>query len=206
MDVQMPEMDGYQATKEIRRREEGLDHPTPIIAMTANAMEGDREKALQAGMDDYISKPVKLEELEAVLTRWLSPEQEGASTGDSQKLITPQTSEELLDRQVIANLRELGGPQMLSELAELFLEGSRSAVDSLKGAVKESDAQTVEHVAHTLRGSSGNMGAREITRLCAQLQEVGASGDLMRAPRLLARLEEELNRMRPELVALSNQQ
>ena len=196
MDVQMPEMDGYEATAEIRRREGGTRRHTPVIAMTANAMKGDREQALQAGMDDYIPKPVKLEELEAVLAHWLSPEHEGASAGD-------KVSEELLDRQVIANLRELGGQEMLSKLAELFLEESRSAVDSLRGAVEENDAQTVERAAHTLIGSSGNMGAREIARLCTQLQEVGASGDLTRAPGLLARLEEELNRMRPELVALS---
>ena len=203
MDVQMPEMDGYEATAEIRRREEGERRHTPVIAMTANAMKGDREQALQAGMDDYIPKPVKLEELEAVLAHWVSPEQEGASAGDSQKIMTPPVSEEFLERQVIANLLELGGPEMLSELAALFLEESRSAVDSLKVAVEDSDGQAIERAAHTLKGSSDNMGAPKIAWLCARLKEIGASGNLASAPTVLARLEEELNRIRPELVALS---
>jgi two-component system, sensor histidine kinase and response regulator len=203
MDVQMPEMDGYEATAEIRRREEGARRRTPVIAMTANAMKGDREKALQAGMDDYLSKPVKLGDLEAILARWVSPEQEDASAGDSQKVITPQVSEEFFDHQIIANLHELGGPEMLSELAELFLEESHSAVDVLRKAIVESDAQAVERTAHTLKGSSGNMGARKIEWLCARLQDIGASGDLASAPAVLARLEEELDRILPELVALS---
>jgi two-component system, sensor histidine kinase and response regulator len=203
MDVQMPEMDGYEATTEIRSREEGQDLHTPIIAMTANAMEGDREQALQTGMDDHLPKPVKLEELEAALARWVSPEGEGARPGGGNRIVTSQVREELLDRQVIANLRELGGPELLSELAELFLEDSRSTVDSLKEAVEGSDAHAVERAAHTLQGSAGNMGAREVARFCAQLQEVGASGEIARAPELLARLEGALDRTRPELVALS---
>jgi HPt (histidine-containing phosphotransfer) domain-containing protein len=92
---------------------------------------------------------------------------------------------------------------MLSELAEMFLEELRSAMDSLKRAVEEGDAQAVERTAHTLKGSSGNMGARKIAWLCARLQEIGASGNLASATAVLARLEEELNRIHPELVALS---
>jgi two-component system, sensor histidine kinase and response regulator len=203
MDVQMPEMDGYEATAEIRRRQEGSGRRTPIIAITANAMKGDREKALAVGMDDYVPKPVKLEELETVLGRWISREEALPDTEGSEGNAPAKEAEDPLDRRVIHNLHELGGSEMLSELAELFQKDAGAAVEALKGAVVEGDAQTVERAAHTLKGSSGNMGAREIARLCAQLQEVGASGDLKRAPRLIAQLEDEFDRVRPALVSLS---
>ncbi len=202
MDVQMPEMDGYEATQEIRRREEGQDRRTPIVAMTANAMRGDREKSLAAGMDDYVPKPVKPEELEAVLGRWIRQEEEAASVdiaeveGDS---VTPEVSDDPLDRTVIENLLDLGGSEMLSELAEMFFDDTSSALSALREAVTTSDAQSVERVAHTLKGSSGNMGAQKMSAICAELQDSGASGDLSRATELLTRLEEEFGRVRTAL-------
>ncbi len=129
MDVQMPEMDGYEATAAIRRREaEGGARRTPIIAMTANAMRGDREKALEAGMDDYVPKPVKAEELEAALERWVPEEKEleeeatvsAASDGAS---AMKDLEEDPLDWSVLAGLRELqeeGEPDILEELMEMF--------------------------------------------------------------------------------------
>jgi HPt (histidine-containing phosphotransfer) domain-containing protein len=114
-----------------------------------------------------------------------------------------EETEDPIDRQVIKNLRELGGQEMLSELAEMFLDDTRLGIDTLKGAVEEGDAQTIERTAHTLKGSSGNMGAHRMARVCAQLEEVGASGDLKRAPRLIVQLEEEFDRVRPVLAALS---
>ncbi|MDQ3302229.1 MAG: PAS domain S-box protein, partial [Actinomycetota bacterium] len=115
MDVQMPEMDGYESTAEIRRREGGALH-TPIIAMTANAMQGDRKKALQVGMDDYLAKPVKSGELDAVLKRWLpkeadeKPRKRGADarTAVTEKDENREESEDPLDRATLEGLRELG--------------------------------------------------------------------------------------------------
>ena len=191
MDVQMPEMDGYAATAEIRRREGDARH-TPIIAMTANALEGDREKAIEAGMDDYVPKPVKVEELDAVLKRWTSREEESTG-GDG--------LEEPLDEVVLAGLRELGDADLLSELSNMFLDDASSSLAVLREAVKEGDALTVERVAHTLKGAAGNMGAPGMAAICAELQDVGASGYLGVAAELLGRLEKEFGRVRPALEA-----
>jgi CheY-like chemotaxis protein/HPt (histidine-containing phosphotransfer) domain-containing protein len=201
MDVQMPEMDGYEATAEIRRRqEEGQSRRTPIIAMTANAMQGDREKALEVGMDDYVPKPVKADDLEKVLERWISTANEDkASVLEAGETFVGQDSgEDPLDRGVLASLRELqeeGEPEILSELIELFLHEVPQQLGTIREAIEKDDAPSVERIAHTLKGSSGNMGAMRMAQNCAELEDGGASGDLSRAPELLERLEEEFGRV-----------
>jgi two-component system, sensor histidine kinase and response regulator len=205
MDVQMPVMDGYKATRRIRAQEErsgrrnmmmGLrKRRTPIIAMTANAMHGDREKAIEAGMDDYVSKPVGRKELGAVLGQWISGTPAyrvpGAEDGESH-------ADDPLDRQVISGLRALQGEDetdLVAELAGMFLDDARPRLSALEEAVLGDDAPTVERLAHTLKGSSANMGARGMADLCARLEVAGASGDLSRGPRLLQRLGEEFARV-----------
>ena len=173
MDVQMPEMDGYTATREIRERE-GTQHHTPIIAMTANAMEGDREKAMEAGMDDYVSKPVKLVELEAVLERWVSKVDEEEAKEDT----TParEAGEGSVDLSVLFGLRELqeeGKPDILNELIELYLTDVPPQLAALREAVEAGDAHAVERISHTLKGSSANMGAVRMEALCTELEEMG---------------------------------
>jgi CheY-like chemotaxis protein/HPt (histidine-containing phosphotransfer) domain-containing protein len=205
MDVQMPGMDGHEATAEIRRREReaaGGGHGTPIIAMTANAMQGDREKALAAGMDDYVPKPVKPEELEAALERWIPQQEEGAPGGTAQAEggpVTPEGTEHPLDRAAMDGLLGLGGPELLSELAETFSGDTRSALSGLREAAMASDARSVERIAHCLKGSSGSMGAQRMSAICAELQDAGASGDLPKVPGLLERLAEEFGRVRAAL-------
>jgi CheY-like chemotaxis protein len=201
MDVQMPKVDGYRATEEIRRRE--VEHGaarTPIIAMTANAMEGDRERALDAGMDDYVPKPAKREELDAVLKRWI-PQEEGVLTSPKGESPDGDGLEEPLDEGVLTGLRELGDADLLSELSTMFLDDASSRLAALREAVEGGDAKSVEQIAHALKGSSSNMGAKRMAKICAELEYVGASGDLSYAPELLGRLEEEFSRVRPALEA-----
>jgi CheY-like chemotaxis protein len=211
MDVQMPGMDGYRATREIRQREEQLGRRnmmrglrrrrTPIIAMTANAMQGDREKAIEAGMDGYVSKPVSLEELGAVLERW-------ASRTPAFRLPTPEEGTAYagppLDREVLVDLRGLQGEDdtdIVAELAGMFVEDTRSGLSELEEAMQRGDAQAVGRTAHTLKGSSGSMGARGMSGICARLERAGASGDLTHGFRLLERLEEEFGRVERALRA-----
>jgi signal transduction histidine kinase/CheY-like chemotaxis protein len=209
MDVQMPEMDGYEATAEIRRGE-GPGRHTPIIAMTANAMRGDREKALAAGMDDYLVKPVRQEELDAMLERWISqptprpgrePLAQKSGGGD------PGTADvaPALDLTVLKSRRgpeQRGEADKLARIVGLFLEDVPPRLEALRRAVDRGDAREVEETAHLLRGGSGYMGAVRMVDICTELQALGASGELSRAQPLLDALEAEFGRVHSALEAV----
>ncbi len=202
MDVQMPELDGYEATAKIREREGAARH-TPVIAMTANALEGEREEALAAGMDDYVAKPVKAGDLDAVLQRWTSRTDrapgEGAAEDRGVTGAGPPLDAAVLE--TLRSLQEEGEPDILAELARMFLDDAALRLEELRRAIGEADAGKVRGVSHALKGSSGNMGATRVSEACADLEEAGESGDLAEAPRLLERLEEELGLARPALEA-----
>jgi two-component system sensor histidine kinase/response regulator len=203
MDVQMPEMDGYEATVEIRRREGSGPH-TPIIAMTADAMQGDRERALAAGMDDYIAKPVKHEELEAVLERWI-PHQEQEplpQRSDEDSRVSEDTPS--LDLSVLESRRGPqadGEPDKLARIVGLFIDDVPLRLEELRQAIERGEAQEVVETAHMLKGGSGYMGAVQMTRICAEIQRLGASGELSHVPELLDELEAEFKGIRPTLEA-----
>ncbi|MEW6635442.1 MAG: PAS domain S-box protein [Actinomycetota bacterium] len=198
MDVQMPEMDGLSATAEIRRREKTPGRRLPIIAMTANAMAGDREQALEAGMDDYLPKPVRREDLKAVMERWASPERD-APDGDPDE--PDLRADEPVDEDVIRGLRELGDEGLFGELANLFCEGASSGLVLLRDAAARDDARSLERAAHDLLGSSGNMGARRMAAICEEIRQAAGSGDLSRAALLIEDLEGEYGRVREALRA-----
>ncbi len=211
MDVQMPEMDGYEATAEVRRREADTGRHIPIIAMTANVMAGDREEALEVGMDDYVPKPVKPQELREVLERWV-PEEPSDTLGSAAG--GPAAPENgvaggvaPLDRTVLANLAELeeeDGEDLLGELVSLFEQDARVRLSELHRAVDDGDARAVEVLSHALKGSSGNLGATPMARLCSELERAGSSGDLAQAHGLLEQIEAEYHhRVRPALEAES---
>ncbi len=183
MDCQMPEMDGFQAAAEIRRLQADDQRRTPIVAMTANALKGDQEKCLAAGMDDYIPKPVRIEKLAETLKRWDAP----------------------LDPFTIKDLEEVGGrnaPEFLSDLAEAYLRDLRARLEAITSAAAAGDAEALRKAAHSLKGSSANLGARRIQKLCDMLEQGGASGDLRRAGELLAALAAAARETAPALAAL----
>ncbi|MBN9391008.1 MAG: response regulator [Chloroflexi bacterium] len=205
MDGQMPEMDGYEATKEIRKRE-GADKHTPIIAMTANALRGEQEKCLAAGMDDYVSKPVNPEQLYKVLGRWTAtgnllspqkkePEQFNRLTGASASL------GDVLDEKVIEGLRNLQQvsvtkPDLLNSLVNLFIQDTPVKLKILKKDVETGNLANLELTAHSLKGSCGNLGARRMAGICAQLEVSKTPGA---SKKLLAVLEEEFELVKTAL-------
>jgi PAS domain S-box-containing protein len=207
MDVQMPEMDGYAATREIRRSEgQKGAHRTPIIAMTANALRGDREKALEAGMDDYVSKPVKSKELRQVLVRWIP--RHGALDEDTQEPHPDGASAERvwgggenpLNERVLADLDKVS-PDFLSGLVGIFLRDIPPQLASLDGAVKSGDWDTVKRTCHALKGSCSAVGGTKLAEICAEIGEAGAAEDGLRAVELLRQLEDEFGRVQPALEA-----
>ncbi len=202
MDCQMPTMDGYEATAKIRKRE-GEERHTPIIAMTAHALQGEREKCLAAGMDDYISKPFQPEELDAVLERWIP---QTAPTGKARTLETSsaEAPESAIDQSVLASLRKLqqdGKPGILNRLIEMFLDDTPPKLAALREAVAQEEAKALEQVAHALKGSSASLGALHMASICEEFEAFDRSGDLRHAPGLLSQLEVEFDRVRDALMA-----
>jgi len=200
MDCHMPELDGYEATRMIRQWElETNDTQRPpvyVIALTANALESDREKCLAAGMNDYLSKPVKLPELQAVLqeaARFVRPvaTRKPAEIGSAD----PRSA---IDPAAIANLRKLaepGEPDAVVELIDLFLRDTPVKIQDLQSAIARSDAPALKESAHGLKGSASNLGARRLARLCADLEKRSEAGALAEAAELFAQVTEEYARV-----------
>ncbi|MDQ3813964.1 MAG: response regulator, partial [Armatimonadota bacterium] len=178
MDCQMPEMDGIEATAEIRQRESLASPPArhiPIIAMTANALTGDRVKCLAAGMDDYISKPVKPEELATILARWSHPQAEPGDEGEeaptvalmdrATSIFDDAEAVAVIDEKVLNSLRALqtqDDPGLVSELIDLFLEDVPARLEVLHTAAAQQNSKVMMQAAHALKSSCANMGARRL--------------------------------------------
>jgi two-component system sensor histidine kinase/response regulator len=192
MDCQMPEMDGYEATNELRRREGSRSHTT-VIALTANALQGDEEKCLSAGMDDYLSKPIKPEALEAVLEKWLAHKQALQRLGSDEEPEAHNLSS-AIDASVIAKLRKaLGnkGNDFIAGLIDLFIADAEPRLASLHDAIARQDGRSLKQVAHALKGSCANLGAKRMAGLCEILEDKGQENSFAGAGAILEHLEGE---------------
>jgi CheY-like chemotaxis protein/HPt (histidine-containing phosphotransfer) domain-containing protein len=199
MDVQMPELDGLRATEAIRERERASGGHLPIIAMTAYALKGDRERCLEAGMDGYVSKPIRLTELLEAL-RAVVPALAGAPAPPADEV----ASRGPLD--VTAALAEvMGERQLLAELAGLFLAECPRWMAEMRAAVAGADPARLQRAAHALKGGVATFAARAAHEVALRLEKMGRAGDLSAAPEALAALAQEVERLRPALTALAEQ-
>jgi PAS domain S-box-containing protein len=196
MDVEMPDMDGLQATAIIREKEKINGKHIPIIAMTAYAMKGDRERCLAAGMDGYVPKPIRHQELfEAIQTL----------VKDLPSIPTPARSEEppveVLDEALLVS-RVDRDPQLLRDLVDLFLEECPRLVNEIRMALDRKDAKGVERGAHSLKGCTSNLAAKMASEAALKLERLAHAGGLVGAESLLAELGCQLERLKPALVAV----
>ena len=203
MDVQMPEMDGFEATAHIRRAEEGTGRHLPILAMTAHAMKGDRERCLLAGMDGYISKPIQPQELFQAIDRALSPEAEIVSAATAATSPRPPAPEEPLDTAEL--MRRVGGDvALMKELVGVYLDTCPARLAELREAVARRDARAVQRAAHTLKGMVGQLGASAAYEAALRLETLGRARELSETETACAALEMALERVRPAIARLLN--
>ncbi|MBL0343022.1 MAG: response regulator [Bacteroidetes bacterium] len=173
MDVQMPILDGLEATKKIKSNRESPSSPI-IIAMTAFAMEGDREKCLHAGMSDYIAKPLKIEDFRSMIFKWIG----NHPTTDNSNSKNPITSsvDILIDMKLFNRLVEMGNDdtEFMKQLITLYAEQSKDSISIIENAVSKNDFEGIGQAAHKLKGSSLNLGAKQVAEICKQM-EIAAS-------------------------------
>jgi signal transduction histidine kinase/CheY-like chemotaxis protein len=196
MDVQMPEMDGFDATRAIRSREEGTDDHVPIIAMTAHAMKGDRDRCLNAGMDAYVSKPLRAGELFDAI------EGQAPTDGTSGDTMSEEdTRVPVVDWEAAVNHFE-GDVDLLKEIAELFLDESPILMYQMKEALNRGDASALERAAHTIKGSVGNFAAKPAFNAALMVEKVGRDSEMRYADQAYKKLEDEIARLKPVLTSL----
>ncbi len=204
MDCQMPGMDGFEAAAEIRRQEqEEQGVHIPIIAVTANAMEGDREQCIAAGMDDYLSKPFSQLQLAEVLRRRCEdrpsaevdqPIAAEGQPGDAGQQKDEDRDEPAINQAALDNIRQLqrpGNPDLLQKIVTIYMNDSPGLLNALREAIDQDDAALVRMHAHRFKSGSANLGALRLAELCRQLEEMGRNNELQGALTLLSRVENE---------------
>jgi two-component system sensor histidine kinase/response regulator len=188
MDCQMPEMDGFEATGRIRSGEAGGDEHVPIVALTAAALQGDRERCLAAGMDDYLTKPLTISQLRVVMNSWLAP------SGDEEGETFPEgwngqgNGMPIFDRE--SAMERMGGRfELLVEICRMFMDGWEESRVEFEKALLAGDAGEVERVAHRVKGTAGNLSACVVAETAAELELRGSRDEIQDAGSLVKQLD-----------------
>jgi CheY-like chemotaxis protein len=195
MDVQMPELDGLDAARRICERWPPERRPH-IIAMTANALPEDRDACFAAGMNDYVAKPIRGEELGAALKRARPlPDREAGS----------QPSEICLEASALQNLRDLGGVEFLAEVVDVFLADAPALIASLRTTLERQDAEELRRAAHTLKSNGSTLGAAAFADVCRTVEQHAKDGRLDGVPQLVDRVEQEYRTLQEALASLASE-
>jgi two-component system, sensor histidine kinase and response regulator len=199
MDCQMPEMDGFQATAAIRAAEAGSARRTPIVALTANAIEGDREACLRAGMDDYLPKPISRDVMRAILRRWYDPAAPIVET--SRHFSGP---DEQLCEETLADLRELedaDNPDFVSNMMDRFLDDSRQLVERLRQGLASRDNTALRMASHSLKSTSAVVGAMALSNACMILETAARERGIADLKPLVDDVMRKFDAIRPAIEA-----
>jgi len=207
MDVQMPKVDGLEATRRIRAWEDGNSR-IPIIAMTAHAMKGDRERCLAAGMDDYISKPIDKRSLFTIIERWSkgmpkegTPSPQDEASRNRARPSAGSRAKDSLPVDIMDALPRFGNdPHFFNEMSQDFVEKIPKHVHDLKEALNNKDANRIDSIAHNLKGVASTFSAMYLTELNQLLEDAGKKGDLPQAKTLIDAVEKEATRVREYLL------
>ncbi|HZV64762.1 MAG TPA: response regulator [Telluria sp.] len=218
MDCQMPVMDGFAATAEIRRHEheQGRARTLPIIAITANALQGDRESCLAAGMDDYLSKPFTQQELGAVIGRWIAlplaasvhHDDEPAparAAGAHHADRAPAAQREVINLHALDNIRALSkdrGDALVQKVIAAYVDDTPQHLRTLRQAIVVSDPGNLRKVAHSLKSSSANVGAEALAQMCKEMEHLGRTDTTEGASGILTDMEQEFQAVRHSLSAI----
>jgi CheY-like chemotaxis protein/HPt (histidine-containing phosphotransfer) domain-containing protein len=194
MDCQMPEMDGYEATAEIRRREGGAKHIT-IVAMTAHVMGGARERCIEAGMDDYISKPIQHHVLREVLQKYLPKDMSAPSSTKEAESHKEKEKEPPVD---FSHIKDIFGDDTdaINELINIYVNDADQLLVVLESAVHEKNAELIKNKAHSIKGASANIGAGKLRQHSAELEQIGMSGRIEEALNVFGNVKTEFERVK----------
>jgi len=199
MDCQMPVMDGYTATKTIREPQSSVkNHSIPIVAMTANAMQGDKDKCLASGMDDFIAKPVDIQKLRNILQKWLDTDVTETAIADSVqqiKAVVIIENEVLVFDYAAMSERLMNDKELIEIIANTFLEDIPEQIDQLKVLAETGDAEQVGAQAHKIKGAALNVGAMAFSVLALKIEQAGKNANMQVVRQHLSLIDETFSQI-----------